>query len=261
MLATMLAGPSIQDQGNANLAALGLNSDDLDNDQEGDHLTATKNRIDDYLAKTYKLGKRKLAINVNYMNMPLEYGYLGQYHGFDNPLMGTPMGPQYGLPGPKYMHGLGSGLSGFNGLGGGYGGGQGGLGGGYGGGLGGYGGHGGYFGQGSQFGGTNDPFGQFGGVAPVMGTSMYGGPNLPYMQSPFVPEAPQPYGQTSPYGFQNPGPSSPYGYQNPGPSSPYGFQNPGQTSPYGFQNQMYGGQSSYGTAPAGGSPAYPSAPS
>merc|ERR1712059_5541 len=110
LLATMLGGPAIQDQG--------LNVDDLDNDMIPDHLAATKNRIDDYLAKTYKLGKRKLAINVNYMNMPLEHQYLSQFHGFDNPLMGTPLGPKYGLPGPSYMGGLGSGHSGYNGLGG-----------------------------------------------------------------------------------------------------------------------------------------------
>merc|ERR1711864_48069 len=156
------------------------------------------------------------AINVNYMNMPLEHQYLSQFHGFDNPLMGTPLGPKYGLLGPSYMGGLGSGHSGFYGLGG----------------LGGHAGqgHGGYFGLGSsQFGGHGalDPFSQFGGVGPVMGnTGLYGGPNLPYMPNPYQ------YGQTSPYGFQTTGPSPPgygsaYGSQT---SSAYGPVTP---SPYG----------------------------
>merc|ERR1719427_2423388 len=35
--------------------------------------------------------------------MPLEYQYLNQYHGFPNPLSGTPLGPRFGLPGPKYV--------------------------------------------------------------------------------------------------------------------------------------------------------------
>merc|ERR1711864_1539 len=139
------------------------------------------------------------AINVNYMNMPLEHQYLSQFHGFDNPLMGTPLGPKYGLPGPSYMGGLGSGHSGYIGLGS------------------------------SQFGGHGalDPFSQFGGVGPVMGnTGLYGGPNLAYMPNPYQ------YGQTSPYGFQTTGPSPPgygsaYGSQT---SSAYGPVTP---SPYG----------------------------
>ena len=31
--------------------------------------------------------------------MALEYQYLNQYHGFPNPLAGTPLGPRFGLPG------------------------------------------------------------------------------------------------------------------------------------------------------------------
>merc|ERR1712202_54790 len=68
-----------------------------------DHLQETKNKIDDYLAKQWLLGKRKLTVSVNYGNTPLEYQYLNQYHGFPNPLSGTPLGPRFGLPGPKYV--------------------------------------------------------------------------------------------------------------------------------------------------------------
>merc|ERR1712168_513264 len=41
------------------------------------------------------------TVSVNYGNMPLEYQYLNQYHGFPNPLAGTPLGPRFGLPGPR----------------------------------------------------------------------------------------------------------------------------------------------------------------
>merc|ERR1712000_568884 len=75
--------------------------DDLDGDGEPDHLVETRNKIDDYLAKQWLLGKRKLTVSVNYGNMPLEYQYLNQYHGFPNPLAGTPLGPRFGLPGPR----------------------------------------------------------------------------------------------------------------------------------------------------------------
>merc|ERR1712183_990524 len=44
-----------------------------------------------------------MGVSVNYGNMPLEYQYLNQYHGFPNPLSGTPLGPRFGLPGPKYV--------------------------------------------------------------------------------------------------------------------------------------------------------------
>merc|ERR550519_3096740 len=80
------------------------NKDDLDGDGKADHLMETKHRIDDYLAKQYKLGKRKLSVSVNYGNMPLEYQYLQQYHGFKNPLVGTPLAHRFGLPGPRPGH-------------------------------------------------------------------------------------------------------------------------------------------------------------
>merc|ERR1719305_183284 len=75
-----------------------LNPDDLDGDGEDDHLTHTKHKIDDYLAKQWLMGKRKLTVSVDYGNMPLEYQYLGQYHGFPNPIAGTPLGKVFGLP-------------------------------------------------------------------------------------------------------------------------------------------------------------------
>merc|ERR1711875_215809 len=82
------------------LLSAGLGGDGVDNDGEPDHLVETRNKIDDYLAKQWLLGKRKLTVSVNYGNMPLEYQYLNQYHGFPNPLAGTPLGPRFGLPGP-----------------------------------------------------------------------------------------------------------------------------------------------------------------
>merc|ERR1712215_433113 len=75
--------------------------EDLDGDGRPDHLVETEHKIDDYLAKQWLLGKRKLTVSVNYGNTPLEYMYLDQYHGFPHPLAGTPMGPRFGLPGPK----------------------------------------------------------------------------------------------------------------------------------------------------------------
>merc|ERR1712200_230874 len=35
--------------------------------------------------------------SVNYANMPLEYQYLSQFHGFPNPAAGTPLGQKFGL--------------------------------------------------------------------------------------------------------------------------------------------------------------------
>jgi len=100
----MLGGEGMRDpsKGISNMLDRGIISqgDDLDNDGEPDHLVETRHKIDDYLAKQWLLGKRKLTVSVNYGNMPLEYQYLNQYHGFPNPLAGTPLGPRFGLPGP-----------------------------------------------------------------------------------------------------------------------------------------------------------------
>merc|ERR1719402_849254 len=73
------------------------NPDVMDEDGIPDHLRETQNKIDDYLAKQWLLGKRKLTVSVNYGNTPLEYQYLQQYHGMPNPLQGTPLGDQMGL--------------------------------------------------------------------------------------------------------------------------------------------------------------------
>merc|ERR1719369_1224558 len=78
----------------------GLDPDDLNSDDVVDHLQETQNRIDNYLAKQWLLGKRKLTVSVNYGNIPLEYQFLQQYHGMPNPLAGTPLGPRFGMPGP-----------------------------------------------------------------------------------------------------------------------------------------------------------------
>eukprot|EP00088_Acartia_fossae_P010594 TRINITY_DN152_c0_g1_i6.p1 TRINITY_DN152_c0_g1~~TRINITY_DN152_c0_g1_i6.p1 ORF type:complete len:527 (-),score=147.29 TRINITY_DN152_c0_g1_i6:92-1618(-) len=74
-----------------------LDPDDLDDDNEADFLTATKHKIDNYIAKQWLMGRRKLTVSVNYANMPLEYLYLSQYHGFPNPVAGTPLGKRFGL--------------------------------------------------------------------------------------------------------------------------------------------------------------------
>merc|ERR1719315_323302 len=101
----MLGGEGMRDpsKGISNMLGAGLvtDGDDLDDDGEPDHLVETRHKIDDYLAKQWLLGKRKLTVSVNYGNMPLEYQYLNQYHGFPNPLAGTPLGPRFGLPGPR----------------------------------------------------------------------------------------------------------------------------------------------------------------
>merc|ERR1712042_399261 len=104
LFASILGGEGMRDPSKGITNLLGANlitdGDDVDGDGEPDHLVETRNKIDDYLAKQWLLGKRKLTVSVNYGNMPLEYQYLNQYHGFPNPLAGTPLGPRFGLPGP-----------------------------------------------------------------------------------------------------------------------------------------------------------------
>merc|ERR1719154_557108 len=179
-------------------------ADDLDGDGEADHLVETRNKIDDYLAKQWLLGKRKLTVSVNYGNMPLEYQYLNQYHGFPNPLAGTPLGPRFGLPGPSHLpprpvmpqwappsapH-----PSHFN-----------------------------------SYGPLPSPLGPYGLPPPPSGP--YGGPPPPGPYGPPLPP-PGPYGPPPPP--QGPyGPSQPQGQQGPppppgpyGPSQPQGQQGP-----------------------------------
>jgi len=74
-----------------------LDEDDLDQDGLPDHLVATRHKIDDYIAKQWKLGKRKLTVQVTANKVPLEYQYLSQYHGFPNPLAGTPWAEKSGM--------------------------------------------------------------------------------------------------------------------------------------------------------------------
>merc|ERR1712042_427006 len=98
-------GGKTPSKGILNLIGAGIidedEEEDLDGDGRPDHLVETEHKIDDYLAKQWLLGERKLTVSVNYGNTPLEYLYLDQYHGFPHPLAGTPMGPRFGLPGPK----------------------------------------------------------------------------------------------------------------------------------------------------------------
>merc|ERR1719422_838283 len=83
------------------------NSDDLGADE---HLTSSKARLEKYLQKQWQLGKRKLQVQVDFGNVPLEWEYLNQYHGVRHPLAMTVFGPKYGLAGPPppmYDYGFG----------------------------------------------------------------------------------------------------------------------------------------------------------
>merc|ERR1719244_2434947 len=73
------------------------NSDDLGVDE---YLTSSKARLEKYLQKQWQLGKRKLQVQVDFGNVPLEWEYLNQYHGVRHPLAMTAFGPKYGLAGP-----------------------------------------------------------------------------------------------------------------------------------------------------------------
>merc|ERR550519_1818113 len=89
-------------------------------DQEDDeHLTSTSARLEKYLQKQWQLGKRKLQVQVDFGNVPLEWEYLNQYHGVRHPLSITAFGPKYGLagpPAPMFDYGYGPGY-GFGGPG------------------------------------------------------------------------------------------------------------------------------------------------
>merc|ERR1719430_1784815 len=98
LMANIMGHADITDEAVQAAKAHGItNPDDMDEDGIPDHLRETQNKIDDYLAKQWLLGKRKLTVSVNYGNTPLEYQYLQQYHGMPNPLQGTPLGNQMGL--------------------------------------------------------------------------------------------------------------------------------------------------------------------
>merc|ERR1712055_1185920 len=89
-------------------------------DQEDDeHLKSTSARLEKYLQKQWQLGKRKLQVQVDFGNVPLEWEYLNQYHGVRHPLSMTAFGPKYGLagpPAPMFDYGYGPGY-GFGGPG------------------------------------------------------------------------------------------------------------------------------------------------
>merc|ERR1719495_1849524 len=59
------------------------NSDDHEADER---LTSSKARLEKYLQKQWQLGKRKLQVQVDFGNVPLEWEYLNQYHGVRHPL-------------------------------------------------------------------------------------------------------------------------------------------------------------------------------
>merc|ERR1719268_476296 len=83
------------------------NSDDLEADER---LRSSKARLEKYLQKQWRLGKRKLQVQVDFGNVPLEWEYLNQYHGVRHPLAMTAFGPKYGLagpPSPMYDYGYG----------------------------------------------------------------------------------------------------------------------------------------------------------
>merc|ERR1712112_384089 len=78
--------------------------------EEDEHLTSTRARLEKYLQKQWQLGKRKLQVQVDFGNVPLEWEYLNQYHGVRHPLAMTAFGPKYGLAGPPppmYDYGFG----------------------------------------------------------------------------------------------------------------------------------------------------------
>merc|ERR1719188_2668684 len=86
------------------------NSDDLGADE---YLTSSKARLEKYLQKQWQLGKRKLQVQVDFGNVPLEWEYLNQYHGVRHPLSMTAFGPKYGLAGqptPMVDYGFGPGI-------------------------------------------------------------------------------------------------------------------------------------------------------
>merc|ERR1712055_815898 len=71
--------------------------------EEDGHLTSTSARLEKYLQKQWQLGKRKLQVQVDFGNVPLEWEYLNQYHGVRHPLAMTAFGPKYGLAGPPAL--------------------------------------------------------------------------------------------------------------------------------------------------------------
>jgi len=83
-------------------------------DQEDDeHFKSASARLEKYLQRQWQLGKRKLQVQVDYGNIPLEWEFLNQYHNIHSPLFGTRFAPKYGLPEPPAPivdHGYGAGF-------------------------------------------------------------------------------------------------------------------------------------------------------
>jgi len=184
------------------------NPDDMDEDGIPDHLRATQNKIDDYLAKQWLLGKRKLTVSVNYGNTPLEYQYLQQYHGMPNPLQGTPLGGRMGLNPEPARSGHSLNLNDMMGMQMAMGMGQPGM------------------GQQSPYGmGMPPPHGHFG--QPAQPHGHFGFPAQPHShyptQSPYATPPMSPY--PSPYG------PSPYGPPPPGQGPQLPYATPIQTPP------------------------------
>merc|ERR1719319_604659 len=74
------------------------NLDDGDFDVE-EAMGSPKKRLDNYLRTQWAQGKKKLQVQVDYGNVPLEWEYLNQYHGIQHPLAMTRFAQKYGLPG------------------------------------------------------------------------------------------------------------------------------------------------------------------
>jgi len=200
LMANIMGHADITDEAVEAAKAHGItNPDDMDEDGIPDHLRETQNKIDDYLAKQWLLGKRKLTVSVNYGNTPLEYQYLQQYHGMPNPLQGTPLGNQMGLN-PETTR---SGKS-FNPYD--------------------------VMGMQMAMGMGQQGMGQMGMGQPGMGQQSPFGMGMQMPQSPY---GPSPYGPSqSPYGTPPMSPyPSPYGPPPPGQGPQFPYATPIQTPP------------------------------
>merc|ERR1719435_355043 len=77
---------------------MGKNTDDGDFKVE-EALGSPKKRLENYLKSQWSLGKKKLQVQVDFGNVPLEWEFLNQYHGIQHPLAMTRFAQKYGLPG------------------------------------------------------------------------------------------------------------------------------------------------------------------
>merc|ERR550519_3084923 len=77
---------------------MGKNIDDGDFKVE-EALGSPKKRLENYLKSQWSLCKKKLQVQVDFGNVPLEWEYLNQYHGIQHPLAMTRFAQKYGLPG------------------------------------------------------------------------------------------------------------------------------------------------------------------